>query len=518
VSSSIKDAGKMTEKTINTDARAFRFVDSRGAETSSTGFAKELLADAVENIDSKLAEAMRSEPNWRKTYQGYFLQIGRLEFIDRNIGFDLANSALGLLGSRIVDRDGASLASLAAGGFAQRGLVQTMRITGSAKPERYWPNANETLVELAEGWHSRGLAEADVVSAFGFLQQNSNLPIAQDLLIALAGNAELAATKDWLSLGGRVAVVARQNQSAWQELIAHARNTAGTLLIPVSAESSITNIKTDEELSRIAGLNFVEQIEATASWVHELSRTEDRIVLASFAYVGGSNQIVAQAAQDCIVAVASENLPKSKVAISYLATPLDVVVADESLAQKQLAAFDMRSMRERLRDWFWQRIGHLVAARPELQQTAKDPFTIFDASASRQGPSYLLAKHSEKWRALVSAKRGNLVSFTVAPPATTRSVLGVKIIENTYRGLARFGVEPFDASVARRSMALILLRSLHDPASPASPKNSVGNQVALVSATAIHGGIWRLGYHPDSIWVPATLLGWITKKTRRSVH
>ena len=508
----------MTETTLNTDARAFRFVDSRGAETSSTGFAKELLADAVEPIDAELAQEIRSESVWRKTYQRYFMQIGRLEFVDRNVGFDLASSALGLLGSRIVDGTGTSLASLAAAGFAQKNLVQTVRIIGSVKPERYWPTSAVSLTELAEGWHARGLAEADVVSAFGFLQQNSNLPIADDLLIALAGNAELSAAKDWLSLGGRVAVVARHNEAAWQELIAHARDSAGTLLIPVAAENTVTQSTTDIELAQIAGLNFVDQIESTASWVHELSRNENRIVLASYAYVGGAKQIIAQAAQDCIVAVASENLPKSKVAISYLATPLDIVVADSSIAQKQLAAFDMRTTRERFSDWFLQRIGHLVAARPEVVETAKGAFTFFDASSSRQGPSYLLAKHSEKWRALVSAKRGNLVSFTVAPPARTRSVLGVKIIENTYRGLARFGVEPFDAPVTRRAMALILLRNLHDPASPASPQNSLGNPVALVSATAIHGGIWLLGYHPDSIWVAATLFGWLAKKTRRSVH
>lgn len=508
----------MIETTLNTDARAFRFVDSRGVETSSTGFAKELLAEAVAPIDAELAVAIRSEAAWRKTYQPYFMKLGRLEFVDRNAGFDLANSALGLLGSRIVDGKGASLASLAASGFSQSNLVQTVRITGSAKAENYWPASTASLVAVAEGWHARGLAEPDVVSAFGFLQQNSNLPIADDLLVALAGNAELAATKDWLSLGGRVAVVARQNESAWQELIAHARNSAGTLLIPVPVEHTITHSTTDVELSRVAGLNFVDQIESAASWVHALSRNENRIVLASYAYVGGSKQIIAQAAQDCIVAVTTENLPKSKVAISYLATPLDIVVADSSIAQKQLAAFDMRTTRERLGDWFLQRIGHLVAARPEVVETAKGAFTIFDASSSRQGPSYLLAKHSEKWRALVSAKRGNLVSFTVAPPARTRSVLGVKIIENTYRGLARFGVEPFDAQVTRRAMALILLRNLHDSASPANPQNSLGNPVALVSATAIHAGIWLMGYHPDSIWEAATLFGWWAKKTRRSVH
>ena len=501
----------MTKQSNHTDARKFRFVDSSGATTSSTGFAQQLIADSIQSISADLADSIRAEQNWRQNYQRYFLAVAELEFADRNQGFDLAVAALTALGSRIQDSDGTSISDLARAGFGKTGLVQTHMIRGEGLAQSYWPDRSQTLVSQAKQWHDRGYAEADVVSAFEFLQQNAELPIAGDLLIALAGNAELAATKEWLSLGGRVAVIARQNEATWLDLIQHARGSAGELLIPVAAETQLSHSASDKELAGAAGIDFVNQIEASASWIHELSRIENRVVLASFAYVGGSKQIIAQAAQDALIAVASENIAKSKLALSYLATPLDVVVADSALAEKQFAAYAIRTTSEKIRDAIFSRFGSLKPASPTVHHGSKDSFTIFDASSVRQGPSYLLAKHSEKWRALVSARRGNLVSFTVAPPATTRSVLSVNILNKTYRGLRRFAVEPFDAKVTRRAMALILLRNLHDPASPASPQNSVGNPVALVSATAIHGGIWRLGYHPDTIWVAATLFGWLTK-------
>jgi hypothetical protein len=490
----------------------FHFADDRGNRISSTEFAKFLLAKSLDACDPALAASVRSEGNWRKNYQRYFLATSKIEFANRNRGFDLASSALATMGAQIIREDGASLSQLAQIGFGQRNLVHTIRVKGGSVAQRFWPEADNALPEVADSWAQQGLAEDDVVRAFEFLHRNPSLPIADDLLIALAGNAELAPTRDWLSMGGRVAVVARPNPKAWQELIAHARSTAGELLICVDSSVSISSTASDEEIAAVAGLNFVDQVAEVASWVHDLSRNENRIVISSNAYVGGSKQIIAQAAQDAIIGVASDNIARAKLALSWLATPLDVVVADASIAEKQLAAFDIRSFAEKVRDAIFAPWGQLKPAQPELVDSPNGKFTNFDASSVRQGSSYLLAKHSEKWRALVSARRGNLTSFTVAPPATTRSVLRVKVLEKTYRGLGAFGIAPFEATAARRAMALILLRNLHDPASPAAPQNSAKSPVAMVSATAIHGGIWRLGYHPDSIWVAATLLGWLRRK------
>ncbi len=495
-------------------AENFFFTNASGQRVNSTEFAKSLLATAAEPFDAELANRIRAEGNWRKNYQHYFYAVGRIEFADRNAGFEISRSGLDQLGSLLVNQHGQSLNGLAKAGFAAKALVRSIRIKGEGVPQRLWAESNDSLSAVANTWHERGLAEADVVNAFEFLEQNPELPIASDLLVALAGNAELSATRDWLSLGGRVAVIARPNQRAWRELIEFARTTAGELLIPVSSTRHFSSDSTDEQIAEAAGLNFVDEIEQTASWLHDLSRLDSRLVLASYAYVGGSKQIIAQAAQDALIAVACENLAKAKVALSWLATPLDIVNAEPALAEKQFAAYAIRSAVEKARDGFWSLFGQLKAAAAETVVDGAEPFAIFDASSVRQGSSYLLAKHSEKWRALVAARQGHLTSFTVAPPAKTRSVLRVKILEKTYRGLWRFGVEPFSASATSRAMALILLRNLHDPKSPAAPQNNAKSPLAMVSATAIHGGVWRLGYHPESIWVPATVLGWFAKKTR----
>jgi hypothetical protein len=410
---------------------------------------------------------------------------------------------------QIRNENNESIAGLARAGFVAKGLVETVAVTGTGVVEPMWPNAN--LAELAAGWVNRDLAEPDVLEAFKYLQNNPGTKPGGDLLFALAGNAELSGAKDWLSLGGRVAVVARPNPVAWQALIEHAKRSAGTLLVPVLRAN---NAK--PELYERAGLDLVQDVSAIASWLHELSRTESRIVVSSYAYIGGSNQIIAQASQDALIAAASTNIAKSKLALSWLATPLDVVVAGKEIYDRQLEKHRARGSLVRARDGFWRIFGQLEKAEPTLIQTTSGPSVSFDASSVRQGSSYLLAKHSEKWRAMVAARQGNLVSYTVAPPAATRSVLSVKVLNYTYKGLARFGVYPFSAAATRRVMALLLLRNLNDSNSPAAPANS-GNQVRLVSATSVHGATWRLAYSSESIWVVATVLGFFSRRDKNAI-
>lgn len=500
----------------------FTFRDPQGNSVGSTEFAKQLLAASVTKADPVLAAEILAESNWRKNYQSYFMRLSAIEFGDRGASLDLMQSALTALTEQIRNEDNRSLAELAVEGFAATGLVDTVTIIGTASVEARWPSlqrdaskqdlSQQSLSRLAADWVARDLAEPDVLEAFKFLDANPEVQPAGDLMFALAGNAELSGAKDWLSLGGRVAVVARPNETAWQSLIEHAERSAGTLLVPVLRERASSG-----SLAKRAGLELVQDVSAIASWLHEISRTESRLVIASYAYIGGSNQIIAQAAQDALIAVACANLAKSKLALTWLATPLDVIVAGSEVLERQRAKFAQRSTAVRMRDGLWRLFGQLQPADTAKLETSTGLACSFDASSVRQGSSYLLAKHSEKWRAMVAARQGNLVSYTVAPPAATRSVLSVKILNYTYKGLARFGVYPFSAQATSRALALLLLRNLNDPAAPGAAANS-SDQTALVSATSIHAGVWRLPYRPESIWVPATFIGILSVRAQSSLR
>ncbi len=487
----------------------FTFRDPKGNPVGSTEFAKQVIATAVEKSHADLARDILAENKWRKNYQKYFLRLSEIEFGDRAVAFEVMQSALAAMTEQIQNENNESIGGLARAGFISKGLVETVEIRGVGVVEPRWHNAK--LSDLATDWVNRDLAEPDVLEAFKFLDENPGLKPNGDLLFALAGNAELSGAKDWLSLGGRVAVVARPNPIAWRSLIDHAKQSAGTLLVPVLLANSAK-----PEVFERAGLDLVQDVAAIASWLHELSRNESRMVVSSYAYIGGSNQIIAQAAQDPIIAAAAANMAKLKLALSWLATPLDVVVAGTEIYDRQLDKHRARGSAVRMRDSFWRIFNQLEKPASSLIETASGQAVSFDASSVRQGSSYLLAKHSEKWRAMVAARQGNLVSYTVAPPAATRSVLGVRVLNYTYKGLARFGVYPFSAAATRRVMALLLLRNLNDSNSPAATENS-GNQVRLVSATSVHAATWRLAYKSESIWIAATVLGFFSRRKKNSI-
>ncbi len=443
----------------------FEFRDSSGRVCGSTEFAKSLLADQLKQIDGELATSIRAETNWRKNYQHYFYELTRLEVIRPDVNWSKFTDALA---SRITNDAGESLSNLAARGFANRNDIKFVRVVGTGQRK---------LIELPQ--EASALTEhqatLDALRALDFVRANAALDISGDILVALAGYAELSASKAWLDWGGTVTVIARRNDAAHSELLAHAKQSAGTLLFVEG------------------GIDLVSEVEKAGHFLRTVSREGKRIVVASFGYAGGANQIKLQAAQLALTQVALQ-LPKAQVALAWLATPLDVIVTDAQTAESQIASYRNRGLGTRLRDAFWQTFGSLVPCAPEV---IDGDVGIFDASSNRQGSSYILAKHSERWAAMAAVRAGVRISFVVAPPAETQSVLGAKrVLTRTYKGLARFGVRPLGAKATATLMAAVLVRSLHDPAAPQS-----------TSATAIHAGLWRLPYRVDSIWVPASLLG-----------
>lgn len=457
---------------------AAQFLDPEGKAIGSTEFAKSVLAQAAAKFDPELAREISAETNWRRNYQGYFRRFTWLELLHPEI----AEQALAGF-TRYLDPKAGSLYQQAERGFASRDGLAFDSVVGTGTVKSIDLGADEFSLDANE-------ATPDALAAITFLRSHNQIDLRNEVLVAIAGNAELSGAKDWLSWGGSVALIARRNDGALAQLKAHAAASAGTLFY-------------FEE-----GVDPIGQVEKCGVFVRQLSHLGKRLVFASYGYAPGSKQIELQIAQDAILKVALK-LPKNQVAFSWLATPLDVVACDEALVATQLQNRNQRNAAVKLRDLLFGVLGELRKAQPETDSALG--VSVFDASANRQGPSYLLAKHSERWRAMVAARQGALVSFTVAPPAETKSVLGAKrILARTYRGLRKLGVRPMSAGQTARLMAGILARNLHDEAAACRNQRAASNaaEVArLASATAVHGGLWALPYRVDSIWVAATVLG-----------
>jgi hypothetical protein len=132
---------------------------------------------------------------------------------------------------------------------------------------------------------------------------------------------------------------------------------------------------------------------------------------------------------------------------------------------------------------------------------------INDSVVLQQGPNYLLAKRIQRWRATAARASGATVSFKVAPPTRTRSVVKNRALAAAYAGAHRFGVEVFEPGTANTLMAALLVHDLVQ----GSPNHDHPWQDEAWAAA--HGGLWRSAYDPRSALGLAALLGAASART-----
>jgi hypothetical protein len=273
------------------------------------------------------------------------------------------------------------------------------------------------------------------------------------------------------------------------------------LLVPIlkSRVGSDAISLSDEAIAENAGLDICEDAEALAGWIAALAMTrKERIVLGQYAYAPGTKHIIVQAVQDALAAALCKRLPVSKVALAWLATPTDSTAVPAEVLEDCVVRFHQRSTATKFRDFL---LGMRIVEADFFENRFGEKLAVIDPTSSVQGSSYALAKRSQRWRAYLANSQGVKVSYVVSPPARTRSVLGFRALNATYRGASKFGLQPFSVEEATLATTAMLVRDLHGT----MPQRGA---TALHTESAIHGGLWRLIYQPSQVWNRATLLGW----------
>ena len=476
-----------------------------GEKIGSTTLARQVIGNAVKDLDPALFKKIQTTKNWRKKYQGIYFDLAKTEFYQERNGLEIAASGLATIASSVRDENGVKLPQIIANGWNSRSQVETFVISGDQPARSLRIPKIATLTDAAQIWSHEHLAEPGLVASYKFLDAHKKLAIANDLLVALAGAAEYAPTKHWLDLGGTVALVARPNSSRantdrWLKLITEARNSAGTLLVPVLSRKLPENSVdlSDSEIASLAGLDLLEDAEAIASWLADFSKTRsERIVLGQYAYAPGAEHILVQAVQDALAETLCKKLPATRIALAWLATPTDSTPIPASVLESSLTAYAERSRGTKVRDAL---LGMRKTSGEFFETRFGEKLALIDPTSNVQGSSYALAKRSQRWRAYLANSQGVRVSYVVSPPAKTRSVLSHRILNATYLGAPKFGLQPFEVETAALAATAVLLRDLH------GPMHSRGC-TSLHTENAIHGGLWRLAYRADRVWTRATLLG-----------
>lgn len=469
---------------------------------STTTLAIELLRRGLDNESALAPSLTQSTPEaWRANYQRVFANLTCLE--SQENGIAAQRSLLNHLGELITDASGASLKQLTEGSaLAAAAKVHTVVIRGDGAVAPLAtvgsPTADALIGHrLAEPGIKPLLESFDAaVEADAELRQVTG----REVLVSIGANAELSIAPEWLGLGSTVVAVARHNFHKWARLIETARASAGTLILPVlasRAEGKNLEELDDYALAEIAGLDLEADVSSIAAWLLEQAAAlgDKRFNLLGTIYAPGKHQILVSAAQDAVIAAVLAELGPARATVGWLATPLDSILVPAAFDGELAATYAARNFGTRLRDGFWQLFGGLKSAKYE---PCSKSGLVADFSAQRQGSSYLLAKRIERWRASVASAERFKVWYQVTPAAITHSTVGYKVVRAAYRGARRLGVTTFEPWMLRDLLCAIWIGHL----TGAQPSE-------INSNTAVHGGIWRLPYDPQTVWKPAALMGWV---------
>jgi hypothetical protein len=365
-----------------------------------------------------------------------------------------------------------------------------------AVPYRGERLSGDALLRRLEAWVAAGVIEPSCAAAIQTVAANPAwLSVPGRTVAVLGAGAELSPLPVLLGWGARVAAVDLPNPAIWTRVLDLARQSGGTLLIPVADHQD----QADQDLQvlvRRAGLDLTCDIPAAADW---LAGIDGPLVLGNYVYADGAANVRVATAVDALTVRLQAG--RRDLALAFLATPTDVFAVPADAVAQSASAYAARSPAAKMGGWPLRALSGGRLLRRAYPPGA-DP-GVCDSLIPQQGPNYALAKRLQRWRATLARDEGTTVSMNVAPPTRTRSVTKNRVLAAAYAGSHRFGVEVFEPATCRTLMAALLVHDLHTGGGPAHPHPWQDEARA-----AAHGGLWRIAYAPRSALTLATLLGY----------
>ena len=335
-------------------------------------------------------------------------------------------------------------------------------------------------------WVTEGVVEPSLREAVTAVLENPEwLRLEGRTVVVLGAAAEMGPLRALLRWGATVAAVDLPRPELWARVLDEARTGAGRVLVPAVPGSS--------DLADRAGVDLVHDLPTATGWVAGL---EGSLVVGNYVYADGATNVRVSVAVDALTHTVRGARPDT--ALSFLATPTDVFAVPGDAVAASVQAYAERRTSKVLRVPLRTLSGGRLLRRNYLP--GEDP-GINDSVVLQQGPNYLLAKRIQRWRATTARAEGAQVSFKIAPPTRTRSVLKNRALAAAYAGAHRFGVEVFEPGTANTLMAALLV---HDLAQGSPAQEHPWQDEAWAAA---HGGLWRCAYDPRSALGLAALLG-----------
>ncbi|HHU11150.1 MAG TPA: hypothetical protein GXZ60_14235 [Intrasporangiaceae bacterium] len=472
----------------------FPIVDGRRS-TVATGRA--VVADALRAVDPIGATACERETHWRAGYLVHFRRLVEAGLPTADAALTIARDGLASTHGRLKWGDPDAADQPLSSAFGQHPApVATEVVEGSGEVERELTVpykgrrlGGDDLRRQVEDWIARGVAEPSLAGIVDeVLAHPEWLSLPDRTVVVLGAAAEMGPLRSLLRWGGTVAAVDLPRAGVWEPVLAEAGRSAGRLLVPARPG--------DGPLATRAGGDLIHDLATAGTWVGGLPR---RLVLGNYVYADGATNVRVSAAVDALSEHIRGMRGPGEVALSFLATPTDIFAVPTEAVAASVDAYAHRRVSKILRVPLRTLSGGRLLRRNYVP--GEDP-GLNDSVVTQQGPNYLLAKRIQRWRAAVARDEGAPVSFHIAPPTRTRSVIKNRALAAAYAGAHRFGIEVFEPGTSNTLMAALLVHDIMT-----GPRASLGHPWLDEAHGAVHGGLWRTAYDPRSALGLAALLG-----------
>ncbi len=499
------------------ELRGIVFEKNASGERSSTDVNKRVMkaANSVFN-NAALVDGIEAERAWRFRYTRYFEQNVRNSLASPELALESARAGLDALYTHMTFLENGVDVPLREAMAREGTVFHTTVVQGRQRPVEFaMPYKGRTLrgeelrAQLSR-WVRYGTIEQSAGDAIA-AAIDGGYDLKRFVFVLLGAGAAMGPYNTLMALGATVVAIDINIAPIWERLIATARNSAGTLIVPTSAE--VPADAEDKAIAAVAGVNLMEQTPQVANWIASACQGRETVV-GCYVYLDGEMHVRVSLACDAIMEkLCKSPLPKS-VALAYLCTPTDIHVIPEEAHRAARANYSSLSPANVLLR-FLSLFSFALGSRPFLQNNALRPevnrngerFYLADGLVVPQGPNYAIAKRLQHWRAIIARSEGHRVASNVAPSTATASVLKNKNFARAYDGMPF--VKPYEIFAQDTSntvMTALLLFDLFDDKSVANPKVPLRNPLELFSLGSMHGGVWRAGYKTGSIGEVSVLI------------
>ncbi|KAJ1445555.1 hypothetical protein M885DRAFT_626074 [Pelagophyceae sp. CCMP2097] len=491
----------------------FPVTNAATAERSTTVTGKRVWA-AVANAlgDAALAARIASERDWRYGYAKHVKAVAAATLrASAKDAVAASNTGLATVNAQLeFVRDGKTTSIPDAVATYKAPVFSTATIKGGAQlpaeslrigvplaGRELW---GASLVLQLEAWVRSGEMEADTAATLtSVISAPGRLDLRDKCFVVFGASSEVGPCRHLLRLGATVAAVGTRRAGRWAKLIAFARSTPGTMLVPVVGACA-----DDSAVCENAGADLMTQTPEIATWLKSVVFAP--LTIGCYTYLDGDKHVRVNAACEAISHALLATAAGEKASLHYLCSPATAhPFPPAALAAAAQAAVSAAAWQKNFENW-----GVLQKNAEAPVATPGGLVALFDGLLTLQGPNYALAKHMQMWRAVAAKAEGRAVSSPMAPAVRTDSMMHVMLVAAGLRGGPYFGTQSYSPELTSAVMALLLVAHLTDANNAhASPAAKLRNPTEMFALDGFTGGMWRSAYTSESAGPFAALLGFV---------